>query len=68
MVKVFVTICFFNPFGFWDKCTTYTAGKLSKDKADCIKQIDKFEALASEHISVPYRIQGYCRETKELEI
>ena len=64
MIKVFITVCFFNPLGFWDKCTTYTSTQTINTEAECQDKIDEFIKIVENYVKVPYRVQGKCTKVK----
>jgi hypothetical protein len=64
VIKVFITVCFLNPVGYWDNCTTYTSTDEVKTKAECQDKIDKFIELVESYVLVPYRVKGKCSKLK----
>ena len=64
MIKVFITVCFLNPLGFWDRCTIYTTKDVIETEVECQDKIDQFIDLVAKHVTVPYRVQGKCTKIK----
>lgn len=59
-----MTLCFFNPVGFWDRCTTYTSTNPISSEEECQQKIDEFIKLVDDYVDVPYRVKGKCSKMK----
>ena len=64
MIKVFITVCFLNPVGYWDNCTTYTSTDTIETEEQCQDKIDEFIKLVESYVLVPYRVKGKCSKVK----
>ncbi len=64
MIKVFMTLCFLNPLGYWDRCTNYTSTFTVETEAECQDKIDEFIKLVEVYVLVPYRVKGVCSKIK----
>ena len=52
MIKVFITVCFLNPVGYWDNCTTYTSTDTIETEEQCQDKIDEFIKLVESYVRI----------------